>query len=37
AAIVQDFTVQVYGGGTDQAVQELMGSYVTSLQEIGYY
>jgi hypothetical protein len=37
AAIVQDFTVQVYGGGTDQAVQELMGSYVASLQEIGYY
>lgn len=34
AAIVQDFTIQVYGGGTDQAVQELMGQYVGSLQEI---
>jgi hypothetical protein len=37
AAIVQDFAVQIYGGGTDQAVQELMGTYVGSLQEIGYY
>ena len=37
AAIVQDFTIQLYGGGTDQAVQELMGQYVGSLQEIGYY
>jgi hypothetical protein len=37
SAIVQDFTIQVYGGGTDQAVQELMGNYVGSLQEIGYY
>ena len=37
SAIVQDFTIQVYGGGTDQAVQEMMGTYVGSLQEIGYY
>jgi len=37
AAIVQDFRIQIYGGGTDQAVQELMGTYVSSLQEIGYY
>ena len=36
AAIVQGFEIQVYAGGTDQAVQELMGSYVGSLQEIGY-
>ena len=37
AAIVQDFAIQIYAGGTDQSVQELMGSYVGSLQEIGYY
>jgi hypothetical protein len=36
AAIVQDFVIQIYGGGTDQAVQELMGTYVGSLQELGY-
>jgi hypothetical protein len=36
AAIVQDFEVQVFGGGTDQAVQGLMGTYVNGLQEIGY-
>jgi hypothetical protein len=37
AAIVQDFRVELYGGGTDQSVQEIMGSYVGSLQEIGCY
>lgn len=36
AAIVADFSVQVYGGGTDQAVQEIMGTYSTSLHELGY-
>lgn len=36
AAIVQDFAIDVYGGGTDQAVQGLMGLYVNGLQEIGY-
>jgi hypothetical protein len=36
SAIVQDFRVQVYGGGDDQSVQSLMGNYVGSLQEIGY-
>lgn len=36
AAIVQDFTIEIYGGGTDQSVQELMGTYVQSLQQIGY-
>jgi hypothetical protein len=35
-AIVSDFEIQLYGGGSDQAVQELMGNYMTSLQEIGY-
>jgi hypothetical protein len=36
AAIVQDFEVQVYAGGNDQAVQELMGTYTTSIKQIGY-
>ena len=36
AAIVQDFAIQIYGGGTDQSVQELMGTYVESLQQLGY-
>lgn len=35
-AIVQDFSIQIFGGGTDQSVQELMGTYVESLQQIGY-
>jgi hypothetical protein len=35
-AITQDFTTQILAGGTDNSVQELMGSYMTSLQEIGY-
>ena len=35
-AIVQDFEVQVYAGGSDQAIQELIGTYTTSLSEIGY-
>jgi hypothetical protein len=36
AAIVQDFELQLYGGGTDQAVQSMVGLYAGSLQEIGY-
>ena len=36
AAIVQEFETQVYSGGSDQAVQGLMGLYVNGLQEIGY-
>jgi hypothetical protein len=36
AAIVQDFSIQVYAGGTDQAIQELMGTYSGALQEVGY-
>jgi hypothetical protein len=35
-AIVQDFEIQVYAGGSDQAIQELVGNYATSLSEIGY-
>jgi hypothetical protein len=36
SAIVQDFVIQVFGGGTDQAVQEMMTTYVESLQELSY-
>jgi hypothetical protein len=36
AAIVADFEQALYVGGTDQAVQGLMGTYVTALGEIGY-
>jgi len=35
-SIVADFRVQIYGGGTDQAVQEMMGTYMGALQEVGY-
>ena len=35
AAIVQDFEVQVYGGGDDQAVQSMVGTYAAGMQEIG--
>ena len=35
-AITQDFAIQLYGGGTDKAVQDLMTTYMTSMQEIGY-
>ena len=35
-SIVQDFELTLYGGGTDQTVQELMGTYVTSVGELGY-
>ena len=37
AAIVQDFRIELYGGGNDSAVQEIMGTYVGNLQEIGYF
>ena len=36
AAVVQDFSVQVYAGGTDQAIQQLIGNYSGALQEVGY-
>lgn len=35
-SIVQDFSLQLYGGGTDQAIQEMMGTYASALQEVGY-
>lgn len=35
-SITSDFMIQVFAGGTDQSVQETMGSYMSSLQELGY-
>jgi hypothetical protein len=36
SAIVRDFEIQVYAGGTDQAVAEITGNYANSLQQLGY-
>lgn len=36
AAIVNDFSIQVFAGGTDKAVQELMGNYTESMTSLGY-
>ena len=36
AAIVNDFEIQVYGGGNDQAIQELIGTYNGALHDVGY-
>jgi hypothetical protein len=35
-AIVEDFELTLYAGGSDQAVQEVMGTYMTALADIGY-
>ena len=36
AAIVQNFEIQVFAGGSDQSIQELVTNYSQSLQQIGY-
>ena len=36
AAVVHDFKIQVYAGGTDQTIQELTSDYSASLQQLGY-
>jgi hypothetical protein len=36
SAIVQDFEIQLYGGGSEQAVQQMLGTYTASMQELGY-
>ena len=35
-AIVQDFRIQVFAGGTDQSIQELVTNYSQSLGQLGY-
>jgi uncharacterized protein YqgV (UPF0045/DUF77 family) len=36
SAIVSDFEIQAYAGGTDNAIQQLIGDYTASLQEVGF-
>ena len=36
SAIVHDFEIQVYAGGTDQTVSELTRNYAESVQQLGY-
>ena len=36
SAIVQDFEIQAFVGGTDQATQQLIGTYTSSMKELGY-
>jgi hypothetical protein len=35
AAIVADFEIELFAGGSEQAVQKLTGDFVASMQEIG--
>ena len=35
-AIVNDFNVQIFAGGSDRTVQERMSSYTETLNELGY-
>lgn len=35
-SIVEDFSIQVFAGGTDQAIQEMIGTYSGALGELGY-
>jgi hypothetical protein len=36
SAIVQDFEIQAFVGGTDQTTQQLIGTYTASLKDLGY-
>ena len=36
AAIVNDFEITLYAGGTDKSVQELIGTYMGAMGELGY-
>jgi hypothetical protein len=35
-AICEGFEINLYAGGTDQAIQELMGTYMGAVGELGY-
>jgi len=35
-AICENFEINLYAGGTDQAIQELMGTYLGAVGELGY-
>jgi hypothetical protein len=36
AATVEDFEIQAFAGGSDQAVHQLMSTYTAGLAEMGY-
>ena len=36
SAIVSDFRIQAFAGGTDQSIQELMADYTSVMGEMGY-
>jgi len=36
SAVVEDFEIQVFLGGSDQTVQQVLGGYTSSLSAIGY-
>jgi hypothetical protein len=36
AAIVDDFEVTLYAGGTDKSIQDLIGTYMGAIGELGY-
>jgi hypothetical protein len=36
AAIVHNFEIQLFAGGSDNVTQQLVGNFVGSLQELGY-
>ena len=35
SAVVEDFEIQAYVGGSDQTIQQVVGTYTSGLQEIG--
>lgn len=36
SSVVDGFEITLYAGGTDETVQELMGTYTSSMGELGY-
>jgi hypothetical protein len=36
SAIVADFEIQAFVGGTDQSTQQVVGTYTSSLRDLGY-
>ena len=36
SAVVADFEVEAFVGGTDQTIQQVIGTYTASLHDIGY-
>jgi hypothetical protein len=36
AAIVEDYEIQAFAGGTGQATQQLMSTYIAGLKDLGY-